>query len=353
MEINYLIAHNINIHYDNPEYADQITYFNNLIEDEKEIFSSYFTNHIDNQRTNNRTKPAIFVSHEGEILNRTVEFINKLNISSDTNEILQTSKELTYKLHQTMKGTSRSDGIILFVHYTHNMSNFLSIMKMDPEIGMKFNKDTNVLEIIKDMLPNSSRKLHKVAFFNLNNIGNDEYKFLVLDKQQTDDTVSNFFIDKFLEAKLEYDDKKVNKIFSENEDSLIETLRENGVEDSRVLDKIYKEYKALFYKERPILITDEVKTIIESQINDGNKSEQITRLWANEITEKYSEDVYFEFNPSPVKKYDTVYTDENQKITLKYEADLDAQDAIKFEETEDDFIIYLDKSVVKTFEPKT
>lgn len=353
MEIKSLIVHNININGAKPEYSNDVISFDSLQEKEKVVFKDFFIKHIDNQRVNNKTKPATFKKSD-EVENDTYNKLKSFYNINNYEKTLKLSKELTYNLYNTMKGVSQSDGIFLFVFYnSREGEQYLCLMKMDPEAGIQYNRESHTLIIVKDMLPNSNRRLHKVAYFNLDDIEKENYVFQVLDKQQSDDNVSNFFIEKFLESEMEYNDKKTSSIFADSEESLFEVIENKDEVDYKQLDKIMKEYKALFNRERPIQIVDEVTNILGSQIKNDDLIQGIVTEWTEGLVRNHGDKLYFDFMPHPDKRFNRIFKDENDRITLQYDAYLEAKEAVKFNYEEEGYInIKLDKAYVIGFDKR-
>lgn len=344
MEIKYVTTHYIDVEKKHPKYSKDIVDFNIDIKGEK-TFKRYFKEHIEKQRIHNSTKPSKFIGIESN-KNEFVKSLNELktNITS-TEKILEITKDITLKLHKTMKNKSKSNGILIFVFYEINGQDNLCIMKMEPENGVRFNPEQVQLEEINNLLPNSNTRLHKAAFFELKEIDN-EYEFFVIDKQVSDDNVSGFFINNFLEGEIIIDDKRANRFIANSDSKLLDILSEEKDDISiDTLTEIREKFQGLFFSNRNINFADEVQNIVYESINDEKITQNVKDKWSKYLIEKHGTELYFEFTPLNVNKFVRTWKDENDRIILKYDPYIAG--GIEVDLNDDDYIVIrIDKAYI-------
>ncbi|WP_436865233.1 hypothetical protein [Mammaliicoccus sciuri] len=336
MEIKYVTTHYIDVDKKYPKYSKDIVDFS-LDIDGEETFKRYFKEHIEKQRVHNATKPSKFV-HIEEDNNDFVKSLNELNKHiSSTENILKITKNLTLKLHKTMKNKSKSSGILIFVIYVKSEQYNLCIMKMEPENGVRFNPDEVQLEEINNLLPNSNTRLHKAAFFELNKV-DDNYKFFVIDKQVKDDNVSGFFINNFLEGEIIIDDKRANRFIANSESKLLEIIREEKDDiTTECLSDIKEKFHGLFFTNRNINFADEVQNILNDSIDDEEITKTVKNRWSDSLIEKHGTELYFEFTPINVPKFRRTWKDKDERIILKYDPHI--SDGVDVNLEDENFII--------------
>lgn len=343
MEIIFVTTHDLNVLGRIPNYSDYVIDFSETVEGD-ETFIKYFGTQIDTQRNGNSAKPSKFIDIDNN------NFINRLkNISDnieDKNSFLTVTKEITLKLHTTMKNVSKSDGLLIFVVYKIEEIYNLCIMKMEPENGVRFDPENIQLTEINNLLPSSKSRLHKAGFFKLTEI-NDDYKFMVLDKQVNEDTVSGFFITSFLEGEIIIDDSRANNIISKSDKKLLEIVIDTVPEITLdELESINLKFQSLFFSQHVVNFSNQVENILLETINEENAM-KIRNSWVEDLTNKHGENIYFEFTPTNISRYKQVWKDENEKITLKYDPDL--EDAIQVDQiTDENYItITIDKVYIQ------
>lgn len=343
MEIIFVATHDLNIEGRVPNYSDYVIDFSENVEG-VETFKNYFGTHIDKQRNGNSAKPSKFLNMDN---NSFAEYLTNLTDNLDDKDLFLTiTKKLTLKLHKTMKNVSRSNGLLIFVVYKIEEVYNLCIMKMEPENGVQFDPVNIQLTEINNLLPSSKTRLHKVGFFKLIEIDND-YKFMVLDKQVSEDNVSGFFITNFLEGEILIDDLRANSIISKSDKNLLEIVREIKSETTLdELESIKVKFESLFFSQHEVNFSEQVENIL-SETLDAESAIEIRSKWVEDLTNKHGENIYFEFTPTSISRYKQVWKDEEEKISLKYDPDL--ENAINIDQnTDNNFItITIDKVYIK------
>lgn len=212
-----MLVHNINLGGKKAICSNSLIDIDNL--ENKEDALSFFKNHIIDNRGHSSTKKCYFVEEVNYVKNGAVNIYaslqslkaEELSESEFDSILIEESKKFVSDLRVKMLKKSRSDGSLFVLYYVHDNVDYIGLLKMDPNNGIRVNTDLTI-EVVKDLLPNIGQKLHKSAFIKLQ----EEYtgmntQLFVLDRQKGEDEAAKFFIEDYLNAKQISDNRTLTK----------------------------------------------------------------------------------------------------------------------------------------------
>ncbi|MBT2734599.1 nucleoid-associated protein [Bacillus sp. ISL-7] len=312
IQINRFIAHYMDLNQEKPTFVNAL--FDITDKTITEILA-FFSTHVKKALITPQLKSCSFKSNTG----RVVTHCN--NIIADPNNdglFIESTKQMTNELFGFMKTTSTtSSGTLIFLDYTDRKTTqqYLGILKMDPNRGIELDTTTLKFTLREYMLPSIKEKLHKSAFIKLKeNLLADLAHLSVLDKQQKSDGVSKFFLDNFLDAKENTNDKKMTQLLSE---TLIEVAREEKFENIMA----FKSRIDSSLKDGDTINVDNVLENIFRSIGKGEEdTEDLTEKVKLKMRER-NEDVYYEFKVEKEESY-AILVSEDTNLKLSFPSGL-------------------------------
>ena len=280
-----------------------------------EVVLKFFLEHIKKAHTAKQVKVCRF-SHL-----RALALLDSINIAKDLESddiFISATTDMTHRLFNIMKSSStKSSGTMIFLVYEDlaDASFHLGILKMDPNKGIQYNKATNSFIVQSNMLPSTKDRLHKSAFIKLKEkLWEEDVHLFVLDKQQTNETVSKFFLISFLEAEVRINDTLVTELV---EKKLVEMAKMQKItqEPIELLDFSTK-VDRLLTSNREIDLDYELDSLLKSYIpGDGDREAKIEEIKLSLREE--NEKVYFQFKANK-KPSIAVYTDAQNHIDFRF-----------------------------------
>jgi hypothetical protein len=309
--IKNLIAHDIDLAQKTPSPAKNVI----DIETTPEDVLKFFSDHVEKAHTTKQIKVCRFSNEKAQVLQDSNDIAK--DIEKDDLFISATA-DMTQRLFNIMKGSSStSSGTMIYLIYEDltDSTHYLGIMKMDPNKGIQYQKSTNSFLVQKNMLPNVKERLHKTAFIKLkNDLWVEDIHLFVLDKQQTNETVSKFFLITFLEAEEKINDTLVTELV---EKKLVEMARAEKITEAPIdLLDFSSKVDGMLSSQREIDLDHELDSLLKQYIpGDGDresKVEEIKLALRNE-----NEEVYFQFKANKKPSF-AEYTDSQNQIKIKF-----------------------------------
>ena len=161
------------------------------------MVEEFFIDHISEARTGKNTKSCHFTAEDTWLRGK----VNHYRDNKSEENFINLSQSITDKLFDTMKtSSSRSSGSFFIIEVLLEEEEFIALIKLDPKTRVQFEPSTLSLSIQENILPDPKEKIHKCALIRINNEGDPSVHLYVLDKQQNQGEVSNFFMKRFLES---------------------------------------------------------------------------------------------------------------------------------------------------------
>jgi len=275
----------------------------------------FFVDHIEGSINAKHTKVGKFKNVNVDVYVNCLELFN--NISSDQ-KLIDVSGEMADSLLIEMKKIgSKSNGTLLFIIYerTELQQQYLAILKMDKNDGIQYDQQNNTFNIQEDILPGVNEKLHKCAFIKLKgDLINEDVQLWVLDKQQSKDHVSKYFMDSFLGAIPKIDDKRMTLIVDETISEFI--MDNNTIPNQNDRLKFLNSMEGVLTSGNNIDLENKLEELLEPYIEgEANTSEFIEDYKA--YTRQKYEDAYFQFKAEKKETLTTV-TDDAKLITFRF-----------------------------------
>ncbi|WP_404331616.1 nucleoid-associated protein [Mesobacillus maritimus] len=321
--IKKMIAHYMDLNQDKPTLVDRII----DIEKEDSKIISFFSEHIEKALTTKQIKICIFQTDKAAVYMDCLDISKKLE---DDDCFIGATADMTARLFDYMKSsTSKSSGTMIYMIYENDSNGriYLGILKMDPNEGIEFDPLKYSFKVRYRMLPTVKEKLHKTAFVKLGeNVFSEESHLYVLDKQQSGDGVSKFFMYNFLEAEEVLNDKKMTKIIDE---TLMDYAVENKIaEGIKPLD-FKQEVDKLLSSGKEFDFDNDVDNFLKSYVPGEEDRDKLIEDLKQSIRSK-NEDSYFQFT---VVKESTMAYVNNAERSIRIQFPLSLKDKNVFIET--------------------
>lgn len=316
-QIKKMIVHNLNLGGNQPVFSDELINLNKLENGQGAL--NFFTDHIQNNRSQSQTKRCKFKDNRNNILkNIVVDLYNKLNEDNFDEIFIEKSKDIADHLANSMRNKSSSNGSVFILLYTFEGKYNIGILKMDPNLGIEVNDDLS-LTVRSNMLPGVKERLHKSAFILLQNTFEDNQTHLyALDRQQTKDEPAKYFMHDFLEA-----------VERANNDNLtVEIQRElkkeicSNITSLEDRAKFISRLNAKFMTNEEFNIDEDLPVLTRGILTEGYPIEDSISMVKQNVLRKYS-DATFSFIPNPQKVKETIYKSDSHNVTIKIDSSLE------------------------------
>ncbi|GEM_PF-2610418 len=251
--------------------------------------SEFFNKHFEDTRKGKHTKSCAFYDNDAALKTKLKRYKEDSNQSKEG--FLELSKELTLLLLEVMKSSSSSSSGKFFVIELkdENEEEWLFLIKLDPNKAVQINNETLTLEVLEDILPETSDKVHKCAIIKFNMNPDEKAELFVLDRQQKEGEVAKFFVNSFLQAyELLNDSIITSKVIQETKLKLLSIAPE--------IDRnhLYREINSEFRNGQRINIQDSVTNIIDKVLPEDFEDrelfmEQKASEFVNGYLEKYKD----------------------------------------------------------------
>lgn len=281
---------------------------------QSDVISSFFDKHFNDTRTGKHTKSCRFLTKDAAIRIIINDYLN----NRTEQEFINLSKKLTELLFKIMQGTSSSSNGNYFVLEVSQSdgSEWLFLIKLDPKTAIKVNNDNLTLEVLQDILPESSDKVHKCAIIKYNVLSEEDAELYVLDRQQKEGEPAKFFLSTYLQAEELLNDEIITKKVIIETKSKFRNLFP-GINEADLFLNIDKE----FQNQRRVEIASSITNILEKSVPTDYLDREI-----------FISDKTDEFVKEYVKKYpshNTSFTVERKSNTIIYK-DSDGQFFLRF-----------------------
>ncbi|MBM6617278.1 nucleoid-associated protein [Bacillus suaedaesalsae] len=309
--IKKLIAHDIDLDQKAPTPATNVI---DLTTTSQEVLN-FFSDHVKTAHTTKQIKVCRFSYENAQVLLDSIDIAKDIN---DDDMFVSATADMTHRLFNIMKSSStKSSGAMIYLVYEDlsDSSLHLGIMKMDPNKGIQYNKSTNSFIVQSNMLPNAKDRLHKTAFIKLKeDLWGEDVHLFVLDKQQTNETVSKFFLISFLEAEVKINDTLVTELV---EKKLVEMARTQKITQTPLdLLDFSTKVDRMLTSHKEIDLDYELDSLLKSYISsDGDRESKIEEIKL--ALKEENEEVYFEFKATKKPSY-AVYSDVQNQINFKF-----------------------------------
>jgi hypothetical protein len=308
IKIKKLIAHDIDPKEPNCIPSTQLIDLSNM----PAPVMKFFKDHISTSLLDTRTKTCFFVEEEGTMLQQVVNLAKSLSV----NKFIEQTSKMATRLHDVMaNSTSRSAGTVIFAQYEQELADteFLAVIKMDPNQGIQYDRTRYEFKIQSDMLPGVNEKLHKCAFIKLDeNIFEQDVHLYVLDKQKRDDTTTKYFMNTYLQAKEVINDRLNTEMVRTK---LIEMAdRGDFGTDVPVMEFKAKVEKAMV-NQSSFNVDHDVNEIIMPYIKGENNRTEVIERFKSELRAD-DEKVQFQFT---VDKKEKKLTYVNKEYNIKFD----------------------------------
>ncbi len=275
----------------------------------------FFISHIENALVAKQIKTCTFTEEHASVL------VDCIEIASDlTNDklFIDNSKNMTQLLFNAMDAASTtSSGTIIFIQYldTRTSTEYLAILKMDPNKAIQLDLTNYQFKVQEDILPSVNEKLHKCAFIKLDeNLYEEEMHLRVLDKQQLTGEVSKFFLKTFLGAEVSINDKAMTELVGKK-------LSEFGVaenivtEPKQILEFNYK-IDNILQDGREVDLEADLESLFRTYIpGEADRLQKIESFKQKLFIEK--ENAYYQFTADK-KQTVAFFADNNNKIKIQF-----------------------------------
>lgn len=336
ININRIIAHEIDLTKETPMLAEKVIELSNI----PTIVFDFFKDHITKSLKARQIKACKF-NDPDTYVQKKVSIIAENPI--DETVFINVSKELASDFFNKIKGTSsKSSGTFFILTYNYSDSDYIGILKMDPNDGIQIDNKSNRLIVHENMLPDPDDNLHKCAFIKLvNDFSSVEVHLDVLDRQQTAGEVSKFFMTNFLQATEILNDKIMTKrvfntlyykaeLISPNNKLKYESDVERSMKDGNDFD-----------------FDRNIDTLLKPYLEGEADREQMINTLKDEIRTEY-QDVKFQFKIEKEPTY-VQYTSQGKEIKLEFKLDL-LDDKIIFDDSGEETVIRIrDIELIKKF----
>ncbi|MFZ3590349.1 nucleoid-associated protein [Bacillus sp. DJP31] len=312
--IKNLIAHDIDLDQKAPSPATNVI---DLTTSSEEVLK-FFSDHVKTAHTTKQIKVCRFSYENAQVLFDSNDIAKNLE---DNDMFISATADMTHRLFNIMKSSStKSSGAMIYLVYEDlsDSTHYLGIMKMDPNKGIQYNKTTNSFIVQSNMLPNAKDRLHKTAFIKLKEgLWNEDVHLFVLDKQQTNETVSKFFLISFLEAEVKINDTLVTELV---EKKLVEMARTQKITneplDPMGLLDFSSKVDRMLSSHRDIDLDHELDSLLKTYIpGDGDRELKIEDIKL--ALREENEGVYFQFKANKKPSF-AEYTDVQNQIKFKF-----------------------------------
>lgn len=306
--IRKLIAHDIDLNQHAPSPAQKVIDLSTTPTD----VLDFFQDHIMKAHTTKQMKVCRFTRNNAQVM------MDCMDVAVDvTNEdkFVSASASMTHRLFTIMKSsTSKSSGALIYLIYEdlNDSTYYLGIMKMDPNKGIQYNKANNSFIVQADMLPSVKDRLHKTAFVKLKgNLWDESVHLFVLDKQQTNESVSKFFLGTFLEAEEKANDELMTKLV---EKKLLEMARNQSITPNINMMEFNSKIDRMLSLPREIDLDHELDSLLKVYIpGEDDREAKIDEI--KHGLKKENEEAYFEFTP---RKKPTIAEYSNPQSKIKF-----------------------------------
>ncbi|MFB9280100.1 nucleoid-associated protein [Cohnella cellulosilytica] len=311
LTLKRLITHGIDLTQAGPTTFDRLMPLHTVPQEVRDFFIS----HIESALVAKQVQACIFSEEHASVLIDCVEIAADL---TDDQVFIDNSKNMTQLLFNAMYAASTtSSGTLMFLQYfdARTNSDYLAILKMDPNKGIQLDLINYQFKVQKDMLPSVNEKLHKCAFIKLDeNLYDEEMHLRVLDKQQLTGEVSKFFLKTFLGAEIVINDKAMTELVGKK-------LSEFGVAENIVIDP--KQILDFNYKIDNILsdgrevdLEADLESLFKTYIpGDADRLHKIESFKQKLLSEK--ENAYYQFTANK-KQTVAFFADSNNKIKIQF-----------------------------------
>lgn len=229
IQVNKVIVHILN----QKESKHRLNNFEVAI---NEVLANLIIKHINTSIKHDARMFAKFNSGDTTVRDSCIKILN------DSNNFIEESKNISRELYRSMQGTNASPANFLIVQYKHGIENAIALLKVN------FNESFYTEEIIENGMPriilklnidgfNKNQNLQKCAFIYDDLLSDINANIVILDKQTQDD-VSNYFGNIFLNCNLINDYRKNTKNMIRELTSFINTKYES--EPQIQIDKTFQ-----------------------------------------------------------------------------------------------------------------
>lgn len=219
--------------------ADLATRCINLNPGDHKVFYDFFKTHIEQTRHGKITRECKFTDSDNAILTK----INRYEQSKSEENFITFTNEITTNLFTIMKEATKSSGSFFVLDASYNEEEIIVFLKLDPKDGVQLDPESLNIVKIKNMLPDSTERVHKCAIIKKSYVVGSTNLF-VLDRQQKAGETSKFFMSNFLQAV---------------------AIPNNNIKTVALLNELYTKIEAKLPDMDSILIN----TAIDSEFNNG------------------------------------------------------------------------------------
>jgi hypothetical protein len=273
----------------------------------------FLTEHVEKASTAKQIKTCKFKTDKAAVLTDCIDISKNLE---DDDAFISATADMTARLFNFMKAsTSRSSGTVIFINYNNVNTgrNHLGLLKMDPNTGIEFDPVNHTFKVRQNMLPTVRERLHKTAFIKLEeNLFTEDSHLYVLDKQQTTDTVSHFFMTSFLEAEEVINDKKMVNIV---DSTLMKFATEDKIAEGINPFEFKKEVDSILANGNEFDFDNDVEKLLKKRVDGEENVEKLINEIKKSIKDEF-EDAYFQF---PVKRKETTAYVNSKDKNIKFQ----------------------------------
>ncbi|EGO8848098.1 nucleoid-associated protein [Enterococcus faecalis] len=324
IEISKMIVHKLNVGKALPILSDQCIDLSSL--DNPDEALDFFKTHIEQSRSQGYVKKCQFWDLPSNTVKNNVEtIISNIDFSDKMETVfIEESKEMAKKFSKLMRGTaSRSDGSLFVLFYSVDGTNYIGIMKMDPDTGVEvIEKENNLtIQVRKDMLPSKREKLHKAAFIKcLDSYLEGETHLYALDRQKSSEEPAKYFLDSFLNAKIIPDDEVLTIAYQK---AIFNVFQE--VLPPNILMEFSQNFQKRLTEPRYFTLEDDFPPLIRDLLPENERDADLI-MYMNtiqqELMRKHPGDVTG-FMPVVEKVNNSVYRTINKSIQITIDKDAD------------------------------
>lgn len=311
LSILKMIMHDLDLKKNSPNHFDHVIDVKSL---DSEI-TDFFCDHIENVMKNRKIQNCRFNHEYAAVLQDCLEIANALD---DEQLFVDNTKNISTLLFNEMKKSSSiSSGALIFVQFinNHNGSQFISILKMDPNKAIQLDASKNTFKVQTDILPNVKQSLHKCAIIKLElDLWDQEIQLRVLDKQQSKGEVSKFFLLHFLEARKITNDKSMTNLVH---NQLIAHVIEEQIIDVSQLGPFSREVDQFLTPNRNVDLERDLDGLLSPYVEGDAELEGIIDSFKLKLL-AHDENAYFCFIAERDKEKNYVINDRTKNLKVQF-----------------------------------